>query len=201
MTAKPTVKKTATAKPKVTPSNNETVPVTEAAPDEAGIAVNTNTKEKNSPKVYKPEDLILCRSVISGILLFSINKTNTSYKWFNDGDTAWVEYQDLLSAMVSRSDYIYEPLFVIEDEELLEDPKWSEVKKLYNSMQSMYDIDSIVSLPARKFRPVFESLPLSIKNTVKSKVAGLIQAGEFDSIGVVKIIDEMCGTDLKLLLD
>ena len=102
--------------------------------------------------------------------------------------------------MVMRSDYIYDPLFVIEDEEVLEDPKWIEVKKLYESMEDAFDVNEILSLPLNLFRKTLTDAPKGVRNAVKSAVAAQIAKGTFDSFQKVKIIDEVCGTDLQITM-
>ena len=152
------------------------------------------------PKKIEKDDLIPCHSVTPGLLLYNGPKSAIPYSWTAMGDVTYVEYQDLLAAMVMRSDYIFDPLFVIEDEDVLADPKWSEVKRLYDEMEDTGDIMEIINLPVNKFRRALEQSPRGMQNAIKTKVASLIAKNDFDSYQKVKIIDEVCGTELMLLL-
>lgn len=162
--------------------------------------VETKAPEVKKPKKFEKDELIPCRSVTPGMLLYNGQKSGIPYTWTSSGDVAYLEYQDLLAGMVMRSDYIYDPLFVIEDEEVLEDPKWIEVKKLYESMEDAFDVNEILSLPLNLFRKTLTDAPKGVRNAVKSAVATQIAKGTFDSFQKVKIIDEVCGTDLQITM-
>lgn len=169
----------------------------EAASEEKVEAVAAEPVKK---RTFAKDDLIPCRSVTPGILLYNGAKSNIPYSWTSAGDLSYIEYQDLLAAMVSRSDYIYDPLFVIEDEDVLNDSKWIEVKRLYETMEDVADVMEIINLPVNRFRKALNDSPKGVRNAIKAKVAGLIATGEFDSINKIKIIDEICGTDMKVLI-
>jgi len=160
------------------------------------------TVETKQPviKKYDRDELIPCRSTTPGLLLYNGPKSRIPYSWSNAGDITYVEYQDLLAAMASGSDYIFDPLFVIEDENVLMDPKWAEVKNLYESTDVNVDIKEILGLPVNKFRRALEQSPKGVLNAVKAEVSSQIAKGVFDSYQKVKIIDEVCGTDLKILM-
>ena len=149
---------------------------------------------------YAPDELIPCRSVNAGELVYIGPKTRIPYDWAASGDIVYMEYQDVLAAVVSRSKYVFKPWFIIEDETLLDDPRWSEVKRLYDSMYDLGDAREIVDLPVREFEERFIKLPIGMKNAVKSEIATRIADGTFDSIQKVRIVDEVCKTDLALMI-
>lgn len=161
-------------------------------------------KKQETPKLtsasYKPEDLILCRSMFAGTLLFTGIKTKMTYEFSNIGDVQYVEFQDLRAAMVTGVKTITAPYIIIEDEILLEDPHWKKIKDLYDNLYSEEDIEKILNLPAPQFKEAFINLPIGFKKTINTLVATRIENGTFDSMNKVRIIDEVCGTDLKLLL-
>lgn len=165
------------------------------------IEENVTTTEKVSvPKKFEKDDLIPCRSITPGLLLYNGVKSKIPYSWSAMNDVTYVEYQDLLAAMVMRSDYIFDPLFVIEDEDVLADPKWKEVNDLYQEMEESIDIMELINLPTNKFRKALTESPKGIQNAVKTRVASLIGQNSFDSYQKIKIIDEVCGTELILLI-
>lgn len=149
---------------------------------------------------YAPNELIPCRSVCSGELVFIGPKTRIPYDWAASGDIVYMEYQDVLAAVVSRSKYVFKPWFIVEDEMLLDDPRWSEVKRLYDSMYKLGDARQIVDMPTSEFEAAFLKLPMAMKNAVKSEIATRIADGTFDSIQKVRIVDEVCKTDLALMI-
>lgn len=188
-----TTKKTTIVKKEEVSASAESVLVKE---DAKQIVAET----KPSIKKFEKDDLIPCRSTTPGLLLYNGPKSRIPYSWSNSGDVTYVEYQDLLAAMVMRSDYIFDPLFVIEDEDVLADPKWKEVKDLYESADVSVDVREILNLPINKFRRALEQSPKGVLNAIKAEVSSQIAKGVFDSYQKVKIIDEVCGTDLKILM-
>ena len=111
---------------------------------------------KKAPKKYEPSDVIMCHSVFPGRFLFSGPKTKIVYPFEACGDENPVEYQDLLAAMMAKKKSIMAPHIVIDDEELLEDARWKQVKKVYDSMFAIRNMDKFLSMPVATFEKEFE---------------------------------------------
>ena len=186
------------ATPRKTTTKASTKTVAEKPVETEEIVEEVKIPEQ--PKEFAPTDRIPCRSVTAGTLLYNGIKSRLPQIWASHGDLSQVEYQDLVAAMMTRSDYIFDPLFIIEDEDLLKAPEWSEVAELYEDIYKGEDLDAIINLPVPKFRTTFTSLPLGVKNAIKIAVATKINDGEFDSLKKVQIIDEVCGSDLQCLI-
>ena len=149
---------------------------------------------------YEADDTVPVRSITKGELLMPGRKSGILYRWAGAGDVEEVEYQDLYALKVRRSAYVYEPLCVIDDEELLADPKWKDVVALYQTMYDTEDISAILRLPVNQFKKVLKQVPKGLLNSIKVEVATQIENGKFDSINKIKAIDELCGTDLLCLI-
>lgn len=180
---------------------------TTAAPVEEVKSVTVTTAETKTvnaaPHIVKrdKDDQIECRSVTAGELVYIGPKTRIPYDWTNAGDISYLSYEDVLAAVMSRSDYIFKPYFIIEDEELINDPRFREVKQLYDSMYDRDDIDALLHrMSVNQFREEFPKLPAGIKHTVEAEISRGIADGSFDSIGKVHVVDEVCGTNLAMLL-
>lgn len=152
------------------------------------------------PKKFKPDDMVPCRSNVVGLLLYNGHKTSLPYQWSNMGDISYIAYQDILAAFMVNSAYIFDPLFIIEDEDVLEDPRFSRVKDVYDNMYDAADIDKLLELSPAKFEKVLKQNPIGLRNAVKAKIGGLLVEGNFDSIQKVRIIDELCGTDFRSMM-
>ena len=135
-------------------------------------------------------------------------KTGNVYRWANYGDVTQVEYQDLKAEKLnSKSAYIYNPLFVIDDEELLATKDFANVAafneyrqteraEVYKDILTIEDIDDIFSLDTISFRKMLQNLPKGFIETVKNVAVTKIQNGSLDSINKIRAIDEITGTDL-----
>lgn len=165
---------------------------------------NVNTKETVQPKQtirkFEADELIEVQSVTQGELLLPGKKSGILYRWSNYGDITEVEYQDLYTLKSSRSDYIYKPMFQILNDELLEDGRWKDVKKLYEQMISAGDIYEIMKLPNAQFKQTLMNAPKGLQDAIKIEVASRIENDTMDSISKIKTVDEICGTDLFSIL-
>ena len=166
---------------------------------EESVAEKVVEKVKKEPRQFNQNDLILCRSVTTGWLGCS-GKSGQYYVFENFGDECEIEYQDLFALKSRRSNYIYAPHFIIEDEELLENPRWADVAKFYEDEVYSTDIDEVLNLPPSNFKSALEKLPKGIAKSLQVRVAEKIEDGTFDSLKKIKAIDEVFGTDFRSIL-
>ena len=160
--------------------------------------VSTSTPKKvNKPK-HDPNEYVLCRSVRFGELTLIGPKTHTPYTWANEGDTAEVEYQDLLSWKSLRHRYLFEPMIIIEDEDIVEEWK-TDLGKLYESLQQI-DLKEMFKLPHRQFVVQLKKLPDGMKTTVQNMAYSMIQDRTLYDLRIIDAIDEILGTELKMMI-
>jgi hypothetical protein len=171
----------------------ETPAVTETKPAKAQKPVKTARK-------FAPDDLVLCRSIFPGTFLFTGAKTKVIYTFEAKGDECYVEYQDLLSAMLTKKRALTAPYILIEDEEVLESAHWQEIKKLYDKLNTLGDVNKLIAMPYVEFKKRFEQLPIGAKKNVMLTVSSLIRDGEFDSMNKIELIDKACNSNLAVLL-
>ena len=162
------------------------------------VEETVNEPQKKKPRKFAQDDMILCKSVTYGELLLPGKKSKLLYIWSNYGDVTEVEFQDLQALRSTRSTYLMNPYFVIEDEELLE--QWPELKALYDKTMAL-DIDSLFSLPINQFKKRLRDIPVGFKDHIKNIAGEKIRNGSLDSIAKINALDEILGTELKLMID
>lgn len=161
----------------------------------------STTEEKKKPRVFKQSDPILCRSVTPGWLGVP-GKSGMYYVFANYGDEAEIEYGDLFALKNAHSRYLYDPLFVIEDDELLENTRWKDVSEFYSDkVYGMDDINIVLNKPNTSFKSTLKTLPKGLLKAVTVEVAKRIENGTFDSLKKIKILDEVCGTDFAKMIN
>ena len=172
---------------------------TKKAEVDAAVEKETVAKaaQKKTPRKFAMEDPILCKSVTFGELLLPGKKSQLLYTWANYGDTTEVEFQDLQALRSTRSAYLNAPYFVIEDEELLE--QWPEFKALYEKVAAI-DVDNLFNLPINQFKKRLREIPVGFKDSIKNIASDKILNGSLDSLAKINALDEILGTDLKLLI-
>lgn len=159
--------------------------------------VASTSKKVNKPK-HDPNELVLCRSVRFGELRLIGPKTQMPYSWANEGDIREVEYQDLVSWKALGSKYLFEPMIIIEDEDIVEEWK-ADFGKLYDGLQEI-DLKAMFKLPERQFIAQLKKLPEGMKPTVQNMAYAMIQDRIIDSLKIIDAIDEILGTELKMMI-
>ena len=120
------------------------------------------------------------------------------YTWADCGDYADVEYQDLQALQSRKSAFLTKPLFIIEDEELVE--QWgSMLKPIYEKIEEA-DMEQLIKLAPTQLKKKLKGLPEGFKESVKTMAAAKIVSGELDSLNRIKAIDEVLGTDLMSMI-
>ena len=150
---------------------------------------------------YRPDEMIPCRSVFAGTLIFTGDHTGMSYTFNGIGDRRMIEYQDLKAGMLQQKPSMYKPKFIIEDADLVNDVHWVDIKEVYEKMYDQKDLEKILDLPNPKFREIYTTLPITAKETIITIIATRIENGTFENYNKAKIIDEISGTrfDLKMM--
>ena len=155
-------------------------------------------KKKANKPTHDPSELILCRSVRFGELILIGPKTKMRYSWSNEGDIREVEYQDLVSWRALHSRYLFDPMIIIEDEDVCEEWK-SDLGKLYEKVQEI-DLKEMFKLPHRQFMAQLKKLPESMKSSVQNMAYAMVQDGTLYDLRIIKGIDETLDTELVMMI-
>lgn len=159
--------------------------------------VEIKKESKPEKKVFDPNDGILCRSVTHGKLFVDGVKTGMKYMFFDYDDESEIEYRDLVALVRSRDKSVYNPRFIIMDEDFI--AEYPTLKKFYNDHFSTKNIKEILTLPDNQMKEAISNLPKGAVDSLKSIAVNQIVSGEIDSIRKIKTLDEAFGTDLSLL--
>lgn len=159
---------------------------------------NAVKKVEKTVKKFEPSDGIQCKSITVGGLYMEGLKTHLLYEWADSGDISYVEYQDLLAAVRSNSGYVTRPLFIIEDEDFIaQNPQ---LNKIYETMYSFNELkDVILKLNPSDMKSTILALPEGAKNSIKHTASQLITNKTLDSVNKITVLDEIFGTEFKLM--
>lgn len=149
------------------------------------------------PREFKKDDLIKVKSVFAGSCTLIGRRSGNIYVWEALGEIQYVEYQDLLAEITNRySQYIYEPLLLIEDEDVInKNPK---LKDLYDTMIDVEAIEeSLLNDSVEELRSILISLPSGLKETVKSIASTLMQDGDLYDVRKIRLLDDLYNTALS----
>ena len=169
--------------------------------DDTTVAANETIINETAPTIrkFEQEDLILCRSMVSGQLFIEGTRSKLLYTFADYNDVCDIEYRDLIYMVRTYNNrFVYEPWIIIEDEDFIaENPKLAE---LYESMYTKGDLMEIINLPISQMVDTINALPMGCKNALKGIAATMIDNGQLDSIQKIKALDEIFETNMLLTL-
>ena len=189
------VKKTPTKK--TTPKKEQATEDVVNTVDEVKEVVEEKVVPTEQPREFQKDDLIEVKSVFAGSCTLVGRRSGNVYVWETLGEIQYVEYQDLLAEITNRySQYIYEPLLLIEDEDVInKNPK---LKDLYDTMIDVEDLeDSLLNDSVEDLRSILISLPSGLKETVKSVASTLMQDGALYDVRKIRLLDDLYHTALS----
>lgn len=188
---------------KKTPAKNTTSKKDKSAEEvvkeaeEVQEVVEEKVVPTEQPREFQKDDLIEVKSVFAGSCTLVGRRSGNVYVWEKLGEIQYVEYQDLLAEITNRySKYIYEPLLLIEDEDVInKNPK---LKDLYDAMIDVEDIeDSLLNDSVEELRSILITLPSGLKETVKSVASTLMQDGALYDVRKIRLLDDLYHTALS----
>ena len=147
-------------------------------------------------KKFDPEDLISCRSVTVGGLCLSGVKSGDLYRWTEYGDITEVEYRDIATLVRSKSDYIFHPYLIIDDEDFI--AEFPQLQQFYDANYTINDLEGVLSLSVGDMIATINTLPNGAKETLKNIASTQIAEGRLDSVKKIKALDDLFGTELNL---
>ncbi len=175
--------------------------------DSASAEITTvNTSEKLEEKTKKPKkkifnntDEIECQSITTGGLYVVGPKTKNLYSFLDEGDVVYVEYQDLLALLRTRSQFIFDPCFIILDDDFIKQNQ--KIADLYDSMYTLTDFRQILELPVRDMISCLEKMPKGTHNSIKNLAGTMIADGEIDSRKKTSALNQFFDVDFDMIVD
>lgn len=169
---------------------------TVATNDTATIKEQITNKKK-----FNDEDLIPCRSITNGKLIFVGKKSGMVYRWTDYNDVEYVEYRDLLFAVRNTNDnsIIYRPRFIIMDEDFIAENK--KLAEFYKNIYTTTEFEELVmDCSVNQLIATVKQLPEGAKECLKGVVSTMISDGRLDSVKKIKVFDEIFDTNMLLML-
>lgn len=161
--------------------------------DELIKSILTNVSNTDNKRTT---EYILCRSVTNGGL--NINcKSGNVYEFTKYGDDCEIEYHDLATLVRKHSDHIFNPRFVIEDEDFISE--FPQLQKVYEKLYTSDDIEDILNLPPEQMAEEIKSMPKSVYESLRSLIADKIANGSIDSVRKIRVLSEIYDSDFNLL--
>ena len=169
---------------------------------QAEIIADSNVKEVEEVKVFEQKrklsdgDYIMCHSVTAGGLNINCRSRN-HYEFKDYGDYGEIEYRDLVELVRKRSDHIFAPRIIIDDDDFLDE--FPSIRKFYEEQYTVNDLKDILRLEPGRMEKEIKNLPRDVMDTIRSLAATMVGNGEIDSVKKVRVLTDVFGTDFNLL--
>lgn len=157
------------------------------------------------PKVQRKQkievdrnELVLCRNVTDGQLIYKSRKTGLTTIWMNYGDVEYLDVGELLTMKASQPKFLTDVWLVIDDEEVVE---FLGLKHIYKNLADIEDIDAFFAKSPNEIREIATKLPKGLKETVGTRARKLIESGELYDNRKISILEETLKIDLKLFIE
>lgn len=161
----------------------------------------TTASTRTRKKQFKNDTPVLCRSVTYGDLTY-VGVNNMRYDWGGYGDIRELPYQDVISLRSRKSDFLYNPWIIIEDEDIMAKPEFErDFKEMYELYADFETAEDFFDCNPAEMKERLQGAPEGFKQLILGSATSLIRDGVLDSIGMINVIDEVLGTNLKMLID
>ena len=166
------------------------------SPGAPSVDIKTSSAS-STKKTFDSGYGVKCRSITVGGLYMTGIKSHIPYEWNDMGDVTEVEYQDIMAAIRSNSDFVYKPYFIIEDADVI--AQYPRVESIYKSLYSISELKSVFNLSVSDMIATIDSLPQGVVDSLKHLITKMIASGELDSVRKIKALDDYFGTEFILL--
>lgn len=165
--------------------------------DEPITEEGTTVEKEKTKKKFGQTDFVMCRSVVTGGLYLEGAKTKQVYIWTEYGDETEVEYRDLVAEVRQRSEFVFGPRFIVEDDDFIDE--FPQLQQFYAQYYSVKELGDILDLPVNQMAKKILELPKGAKDSIRNLAASKIKTGQIDSVQKIKKLDEVFETDLEFL--
>lgn len=156
-----------------------------------------NETQKKKSEVRDMHELIPCRSIVMGQLIYKSPKTmGYTVIWNNFGDVEYLELGELIAMKNVYPRFFSEPWIMIDDVDVI---KYLNLEKYYKNIIDVDNIDLVFDLPLEKFVDTLQKVPRGIKNVIVQRAVELIKEKKLDSIAKIEAIEKTFSVDLRVV--
>lgn len=187
-------KKTGTKKAKATKKVEEKV-VTPAQSE----VIETPVKPARKQKVeIDRNELVSCRNVTDGQLIYKSRKTGLTTIWMNYGDTDFLDVGELLTMKASQPKFLNDVWLVIDDEDIVE---FLGLKHIYKNLVDTEDIDAFFDKTPSEMEQALIKLPKGLKETIGTRARKLVESEELYDNRKISVLEDNLNIGLKIFVE
>jgi hypothetical protein len=157
-------------------------------------AVKETVKKR---KEIDMKELVLCRSVTSGLLTYRSQRTGFEVVWNDYSEEQWIPVEELIAMKASKPMFLTTPWFIIENDDVID---YLGLRNIYNNIIDVDDLENFFRLPMSEISEKLKKVPKGFKETIASRSARMIADGTLFNIQIIKILEEELKINLQILI-
>lgn len=150
------------------------------------------TRGRKLPTIDRFEQIPVM-NITFGSLIYRSRKTGMETKWTEYGDIEYLEFQELITMKSGARKFFEEPFILILDDEAV---RYFGMEKEYESVDED-TITNCLKLPFEDFKDFITDVPRGVQATVISMVRNKVKKGEFDSLRVIKFLEDKFQIEIR----
>jgi len=155
-------------------------------------------KAKPEKKKVELDDLVACRNLTSGRLVYISKKTGFEAVWSEYGDVEYLPVSELLTMKSSQPKFLKDPWMFIDDEDVAD---YLGLTKLYETIIPVDELEDFFELSANEARQILPKIPKGTKTLLSERARQGIQDGSLNNLQLIKLLEQELQIDLINLMD
>jgi hypothetical protein len=155
--------------------------------------VDKNKKYTKSMLIDIENEMVTIRSVIRNVVFLS-PKTQIKYNWLEKGDVESMPIKEILNMENNSKRFLHTPWLVIEDERVIQALGLSE---LYELIEKVEDVDTLINLEPKEIRRVFDKLPIEYRKNFTNQIIIKVATRELKDLEVIDTLSDILNVDLN----
>lgn len=162
------------------------------------VADSIKTVKAQVNNKFDDDDMIPCMSVTAGILTYNGRRTRDNYIFNSFGDVIPIYYKDIKAEMMNtRSEYIYEPLFLILDEEVYD--QFDKIKNLYETTLGSEAVELLLTKgEPNEIKELCSSMSDNRKEILGHLITDYISDGTITDYRRINLLSDVFGIDFNM---
>lgn len=165
--------------------------------DEVVVTATTPAPPKRR-KIDKDEEVV-CRSVVSGELIYTSRRTNMTVEWDEYGTIQYLTVEELMTMKSQQKSFLTRPWIIIEDDAVVDHLG---LRPIYESIVPLENLEEyLTTTDFTKLKLDIQKAPRGIKELITDKAREMIANEKLNDIRLIRILNQELNIDLNLLLD
>jgi hypothetical protein len=160
--------------------------------------VEVEEKPVKKKRTIERDEVVACRNLTSGKLIYISKKTGLETVWSVYGDEEYLEVGELLTMRSSQPKFLKNPWLIIDDEDVVE---YLGLKSIYDSILPVDELDNFFNCSVNEARDILPKLPKGLRDLLAEKARQGIQDGNLNNLQLIRLLEQELKLDLLSLME